>query len=418
MPLPEKRTDETTPAFVARCMGDAIMSREYPDQKQRYAVCVRLSGDNSYSTQYEQFADLETVDVGEIDIMGVGNWKGINFTENDLREIANNFDALKDRVKPWLVLGHSGRMGTERRSGMPAVGWWQKMWYDAKSRVLRGHLVDVPKKLAELIKAKAYNTVSAEYIRNFVDDVSGKTYNRVAVGVALLGAELPAVTTNRTIDQTRALYSDSDYEHEIVEWKWKFTNNSSTEGGVNVDEITMLKDKVTAKEKALQGAEDFIAKVCEKFTCSRDELLAKVGEIFSERDGLKKSADDAMTAQRTSQIDALFSDSEVSGKLLPTEEETYRTVLEAIEPDKLAGKIEEFKALFVERTAIGKQEEKAEHDTTSKENFSKKKETKSDEAFDASGFVDDIDAELHKKGLDGITKEAREEFVGKEKVED
>mgnify|MGYP003136996347 CR=1 FL=1 len=40
MPLPSKRDGEKPGAFIARCMGDIKTNKEYPDQKQRTAVCM------------------------------------------------------------------------------------------------------------------------------------------------------------------------------------------------------------------------------------------------------------------------------------------------------------------------------------------------------------------------------------------
>ena len=39
MPIPNPKGDETRKQYVDRCMGDATMVGEYPDNKQRYAVC-------------------------------------------------------------------------------------------------------------------------------------------------------------------------------------------------------------------------------------------------------------------------------------------------------------------------------------------------------------------------------------------
>ena len=39
MPLPTPREGETETDFVGRCMASEIMQAEYPDQKQRAAVC-------------------------------------------------------------------------------------------------------------------------------------------------------------------------------------------------------------------------------------------------------------------------------------------------------------------------------------------------------------------------------------------
>jgi len=39
MPLPKPRKGEERDAFISRCMGDDLMNKEYPDNKQRAAVC-------------------------------------------------------------------------------------------------------------------------------------------------------------------------------------------------------------------------------------------------------------------------------------------------------------------------------------------------------------------------------------------
>lgn len=39
MPIPKPKKDEKEQDFISRCMGDDVMNKEYPDQKQRAAVC-------------------------------------------------------------------------------------------------------------------------------------------------------------------------------------------------------------------------------------------------------------------------------------------------------------------------------------------------------------------------------------------
>lgn len=39
MPIPNPRKDETREDYVNRCMGETVMVDDYPDNKQRYAVC-------------------------------------------------------------------------------------------------------------------------------------------------------------------------------------------------------------------------------------------------------------------------------------------------------------------------------------------------------------------------------------------
>lgn len=40
MPLPEKKASESRGEFIVRCMQDHTMIAEFPEQDQRYAVCI------------------------------------------------------------------------------------------------------------------------------------------------------------------------------------------------------------------------------------------------------------------------------------------------------------------------------------------------------------------------------------------
>lgn len=39
MPLPKPNKGESKDKFISRCMGSSTMNSEFPDQKQRAAVC-------------------------------------------------------------------------------------------------------------------------------------------------------------------------------------------------------------------------------------------------------------------------------------------------------------------------------------------------------------------------------------------
>lgn len=40
MPIPDRQDKEKKQDFVARCMGNETMKKEYPDSKQRVAICL------------------------------------------------------------------------------------------------------------------------------------------------------------------------------------------------------------------------------------------------------------------------------------------------------------------------------------------------------------------------------------------
>jgi hypothetical protein len=39
MPIPKPRKNEKEDKFIGDCMGDNMMLKDFPNQKQRYAVC-------------------------------------------------------------------------------------------------------------------------------------------------------------------------------------------------------------------------------------------------------------------------------------------------------------------------------------------------------------------------------------------
>lgn len=41
MPIPSRKKNEDKDAFVSRCMGNEVMKKDYPDQKQRVAICIQ-----------------------------------------------------------------------------------------------------------------------------------------------------------------------------------------------------------------------------------------------------------------------------------------------------------------------------------------------------------------------------------------
>lgn len=40
MPIPKPQPQETAPKFMQRCMADDVMVQEYPNTKQRAAICA------------------------------------------------------------------------------------------------------------------------------------------------------------------------------------------------------------------------------------------------------------------------------------------------------------------------------------------------------------------------------------------
>lgn len=56
MPIPKPHKDEDKKAFVSRCMGDDVMKKEYPDTKQRVAICI---GQTKHHSKADILEELE-----------------------------------------------------------------------------------------------------------------------------------------------------------------------------------------------------------------------------------------------------------------------------------------------------------------------------------------------------------------------
>lgn len=144
--------------------------------------------------------EMETKTLENVEIFRTGIWKGRLYTISDLEEIEGNFRKLHDKLKVPFKLGHGNEIAN--RSGMPAIGWFETL-----KRVgdkLIASIIDVPKKVFELVRAGAYKKISSEIFLDYWDKDSKTKLGKVFAGAALLGADLPEVDS---LDDILALYS-------------------------------------------------------------------------------------------------------------------------------------------------------------------------------------------------------------------
>lgn len=71
MPIPTPEKDEKEDDYISRCMGDEVMLKDYPDQKQRAAVCY-----SKHKEHMKQSASYQ-----DVFFTSTGNAKSIEFTE-------------------------------------------------------------------------------------------------------------------------------------------------------------------------------------------------------------------------------------------------------------------------------------------------------------------------------------------------
>lgn len=133
----------------------------------------------------------------EIEIFAVGRWQDKTgheqvFATADLREIAENFKRLRAVHRPPLKLGHStNQVLQEQSDGDPALGWVEGLRVSEDGRKLLA-TVEMPRAVVELIEARLYENVSVELLLDV--RYLGRRIGTVLRAVALLGADLPAVS--------------------------------------------------------------------------------------------------------------------------------------------------------------------------------------------------------------------------------
>lgn len=233
----------------------------------------------------------------DIEIFGEGTWNGNSISSGVLEDIVSAFNATKDFVKPVLKLGHNDDQTLLKKDGLPAAGWVSNVYIRGKK--LFADFVDIPEKIYELIKKKAYRKVSVEIFSGYSFD--GKTYPNLLGAVALLGADMPAVMTLSDI-----------LDRYNIEAK-NFTNESNSN---NIDVKIYTKD--------LEGSSNMVDKEEESKDLKLVEDLEKKIAIFQ------------------SQFDQVRKENDELGKKFDSYKSDSEQKIQTLEAQKLEGETDRF----------------------------------------------------------------------------
>ena len=127
--------------------------------------------------------------IKDVEVFSVGKHKGDTYTEADLDAMVTAF--ATQGFTPPLKLGHTGEVGA------PAVGWVENL--RREGRKLIADFVNLPQAVYDAVKGRLYDRVSSEIYWNL--EAGGKKFRRALKAVALLGAEIPAVTGLKPLHQ-------------------------------------------------------------------------------------------------------------------------------------------------------------------------------------------------------------------------
>lgn len=183
MPIPQPGQNETKDKFINRCMGDDKMNSEYPDNAQRFKICsAQWGGGENMSREIS------------MEVMAPGTWNGIPFDKARLKKIVDNFKKLLHNHSVPLKIGHDSNdhQLKSKSKTQHALGWAADAWLNSADKIMV-RFTDVPDIVHKAITKKLYRKVSVELDMGV--NYKGEDVGDVLSGVALLGAEIPAVNT-------------------------------------------------------------------------------------------------------------------------------------------------------------------------------------------------------------------------------
>jgi hypothetical protein len=135
-----------------------------------------------------------------VEIFSVGTWNGDTYTQKDLDEMVKAFKQTSKTLQPPLKLGHSENQKILQSDGLPSAGWVNNVY--SRNGKLLADFVDIPNKIYQLLEKGSYKKVSSEILWNA--NINGQKFTRMLAAVALLGADMPAVTNLNDIMSVHA----------------------------------------------------------------------------------------------------------------------------------------------------------------------------------------------------------------------
>lgn len=249
--------------------------------------------------------ELQTFDITGVELFAAGTWNGDAYTTADLDEMVRAHREVGDQIKPYMKLGHAPNQSLLRSDELPAAGWIENLRRDGDRLV--ADIRNVPKRIYQLLKAKAYRRRSAEVLCNF--KVGDKAYRYALKACAFLGGEMPAV---HTLNDALALYvangaapgspdanvrayditpteeytMDKDLrikelETEVASLRDGKLKEYSTENATLKATVKEQGEKLAAETAARTEAEGKVAEFAEKALDA--EVSAKVADLISKK---------------------------------------------------------------------------------------------------------------------------------------
>lgn len=92
MPIPKRKPDEDKEKFVSRCMGNETMKKDYPDQKQRVAICIG-----------QATADCDCVETADFELQMEAGYAEEVTEENFYAPCEDEYEDFGEETSEWDI---------------------------------------------------------------------------------------------------------------------------------------------------------------------------------------------------------------------------------------------------------------------------------------------------------------------------
>jgi hypothetical protein len=192
------------------------------------------------------------------EIFKIGKWRGSQTVEADaayLASMVQSYADLNSKVPGFAV---PIKLGHNKRVGEPAFGYAENIHLSEDGGTVLADFNDMDPEIVDQIGKKKYNTVSVEIWPQV--NYEGKTYPNVLSGVALLGAEWPAVKGLKPLSMFSEQETPIQLSQEEVEMKTFSEADHETLMAAAVAAAVLAEQaKVTAAEQRADTAEAALA---------------------------------------------------------------------------------------------------------------------------------------------------------------
>lgn len=269
--------------------------------------------------------DLELKEIEGVEIFASGTWNDDPYTLDDLDRIVKAFDATKESLKPYVKLGHGERQGLLRSDELPAAGWIERVYRSGNK--LLADIKNMPIKIYELVKRKAYARVSSEIFTNIA--INGVKYPLALKAVSLLGGETPAI---HSLDDVLALFAQGaakvaafETDADIRRYEFEATGLLAIPQPQEVDPMTLeqlQQENAGLKEanKKFSDENKVLRESVEKIGKDTADVKAFADEVRAQNEQLKK---DKRFAEATTKVNELIQ----SKKIVPAQKEALTALL-------------------------------------------------------------------------------------------